>query len=153
MIRILPAVPQDAAAIASLEAVCFAGLDPWGEEAVAATLSSPVGNCFLAKDGETPVGYLLGTFIAPEGEIDRVGVLPAYRRQGIGKALLVPFCERAETVFLDVRASNLPAQALYRACGFTVCGKRSGFYRATAAHPVEDAVLMSRQKSDSEKEV
>lgn len=55
--------------------------------------------CFLARDGQTIVGYAFGqTFLAkkqwsfaPEGtrcfEVEELYVLPAYRDQGIGKKL------------------------------------------------------------------
>ena len=41
-------------------------------------------------------------------------------------------------VSLEVRESNTPAIALYSKFGYTVAGKRKGFYRA----PSEDALVM-----------
>ena len=42
-------------------------------------------------------------------------------------------------VFLEVRAANEPAHALYRKFGFLTVGVRPGFYSA----PKEDADLMA----------
>jgi ribosomal-protein-alanine N-acetyltransferase len=42
-------------------------------------------------------------------------------------------------VYLEVRASNEPAIALYKRHGFTECGHRVRYYR----DPVEDAILLS----------
>ena len=41
-------------------------------------------------------------------------------------------------VILEVRASNLPALALYRQLGFVETGRRPRYYQA----PEEDAILM-----------
>jgi ribosomal-protein-alanine N-acetyltransferase len=41
---------------------------------------------------------------------------------------------------LEVRASNLPAIALYLAGGFVVAGRRTAYY----THPVEDALILWR---------
>ncbi len=67
----------------------------------------------------------------------------AYRRQGIGGAL-VAACMAwaattgATTIRLEVRASNVPALALYKRYGFSTLGVRRAYYSV----PVEDAVLL-----------
>ncbi|MFX3653813.1 ribosomal-protein-alanine N-acetyltransferase, partial [Streptococcus suis] len=45
-------------------------------------------------------------------------------------------------IFLEVTESNSAAQALYTRQHFTKIGKRKEDYR----HPVEDAVLMKRER-------
>ena len=47
-------------------------------------------------------------------------------------------------VYLEVRKSNLPAQRLYQACGFSLVGQRKGFYHK----PDEDAFVMAFHKED-----
>ena len=49
----------------------------------------------------------------------------------------------AETVLLEVRASNAAAIGLYEKYGFVRNGLRKGYY----SHPKEDAVLMSARIS------
>ena len=46
----------------------------------------------------------------------------------------------AQDVFLEVRAQNSAAQALYRSLGFVQTGLRRNFY----ATPADDAVLMQK---------
>jgi ribosomal protein S18 acetylase RimI-like enzyme len=46
---------------------------------------------------------------------------------------------KATTAFLEVRAGNSLAQALYKKCGFTSVGRRPGYYST----PPEDALIMS----------
>ena len=89
-------------------------------------------------------GFLIGRIVADEFEILNMAVSRAYRRSGIGSRLLESALESSRIAgsaraYLEVRASNGPAIALYAHHGFTECGRRAGYYR----DPVEDAVLLS----------
>jgi ribosomal-protein-alanine N-acetyltransferase len=53
---------------------------------------------------------------------------------------------KAETVQLEVRASNLAAQGLYESFGFTRAGIRARYY----SNPREDAILYQRGLLDWE---
>lgn len=82
----------------------------------------------------------------PEGEIYRIATLPSARCRGVGRALLARGEELAQEagvcrIFLDVRASNEPAKALYATHGYAQTGIRRDYYRV----PREDAVLMERE--------
>ena len=97
--------------------------------------------CFVARneDGEL-LAYILGRVIAPEGEIYRVAVSPAYRKKGVAAALcgaLLSLCEQCD---LEVRRSNLAARALYESLGFSLVGERKNYYK----DPTEDACLYRR---------
>jgi len=83
-------------------------------------------------------------FIIDEAHIATIAVHPDYRRQGIGEqvllhALLAVQDEGARRAFLEVRAGNAAAQALYEKYGFIVDGRRLKYYRDND----EDAILMS----------
>ena len=89
------------------------------------------------------VGYVIAHRAADEAEVLNLGVVPERRRGGIGRALVKTLLAAlasggAKAVFLEVRASNAAAQALYRSFGFLPVGRRSGYYR----HPTEDAVIL-----------
>jgi ribosomal-protein-alanine acetyltransferase len=90
------------------------------------------------------VGFLIGRSAADEFEILNMAISRAHRRSGIGSKLLESALEFSRTVgsaraYLEVRASNAQAIALYARHGFTECGRRAQYYR----DPVEDAVLLS----------
>lgn len=92
--------------------------------------------------GAEVVGVALGLLQHDEGHVLDLAVHPAYRRQGVGsrllRALLAALLARgARAVTLEVRAGNLGAQALYRAHGCTVEGRRPGYYPDG-----EDALLL-----------
>ena len=130
----------DLDAIAETEAVCF-GV-PWTREQLAESLEAPFVVMKTAFWEGVPAGYLCATELFGEAEIQRIAVKPEYRRMGLASAMLdCFFAEKApQETFLDVRASNAAARALYRRKGFAVCGQRKNYYE----HPTEDAVLMRR---------
>ena len=64
------------------------------------------------------------------------------RRRGIGSQLLKELIaiareRKLQTIFLEVRESNVAARALYCKFGFEESGRRKNYY----ANPTEDAVL------------
>ena len=127
--------------VAALEKECFT--EPWSEQALTSLLSpSSIALVACADTGEV-MAYGAMLTVLDEGQITNIAVSCAYRRQGVGRALLGALLEEAKrrgiaTVSLEVRASNQGAQALYREKGFEFCGIRKGFY----THPREDGVVM-----------
>lgn len=107
--------------------------------------------CSCGGDAETgPVGYVLLRVVAGEGEILRVGVLPAFRRRGLARRLLEEtffnMDKDAAQWFLEVRERNTAAIGLYRSFGFDEIGRRKAYYRDTG----EAAVLMRRDSRCAE---
>ena len=99
--------------------------------------------CFSAIEDGRVIGYIIGTKIPPESEIYRIAVRKDKRQRGIGYRLLsyALKTERGsgvETVFLEVRESNTPARALYKAYGFNEIGVRKNYYQK----PTENAIVM-----------
>lgn len=91
-------------------------------------------------------GFAIASLLPPEAELESIAVSAEFQRQGIAR-LLIQAVEaelRAAGVtvlLLEVRPSNAPAQALYRALGFTEAGRRRGYY----VDPAEDALLLRRE--------
>jgi ribosomal-protein-alanine N-acetyltransferase len=102
-----------------------------------------------ARRGALLVGYGgIAVVAAPpraEAEIHTIGVDPAFRGRGIGRALVRGLLAVADalhaTVFLEVRTDNDVARALYASEGFAVVGLRRGYYRPSGA----DAHTMRRE--------
>lgn len=134
--------PDDAPAIRALELEYFE--DAWGERDVFSVICTEGAMCYTAVGDEGDVvAYILGRLIAPEAEIYRIAVRADKRRRGIGYRLLdyAVKCERGrglESVFLEVRESNVPARNLYHSYGFSEIGMRKNYYR----NPTENAVVM-----------
>ena len=143
-IAIVPMHPDHLDSLADLESLAFS--TPWSYDALAEELQNPLAVFLVAEDvdAESAVGYLGMHHILDEGFIANLAVHPAYRRQGIARSLLREAQEYAEAhdlprLTLEVRASNVPAIALYEGMGFTRDGIRPGFYDS----PKEDAAIYS----------
>jgi [ribosomal protein S18]-alanine N-acetyltransferase len=88
-------------------------------------------------------GFVVASLIPPEAELETIAVSAEFQRRGVARQLFQALSDelrRAQitSVALEVRASNHPARALYRALGFVQAGLRPHYY----ADPVEDAILM-----------
>jgi len=91
-------------------------------------------------------GFVMGREVADEAEIFNLAVAPQYRRQGHGTALVTAALEGMrsrgiQSVFLEVRESNLGAIAFYEDLGFLRSGRRKDYYR----YPDEAAITMVRK--------
>ncbi len=87
-------------------------------------------------------GFLIANQVGPEWELENIVVAAVAQRRGLASALLGHFLEvvkqqGGESVFLEVRASNAAARALYAKYGFAETGRRRRYYQ----YPDEDAVL------------
>ena len=138
-----PASAADAESIARIEAE--AASTRWSLRAVRSTLEQPTTRAFIVhSDGEV-VGHLLSQVAAMSAEVLTIAVLPAHRRGGRANALMARaeatwIQADVEDAFLEVRASNSAAIALYTRRGWEQVGNRRGYYVDG-----EDAVIMRWQ--------
>ncbi len=97
---------------------------------------------------EPASGALLGFAVAgifpPQAELETIAAAAEAQRRGIARALLETLAaglvrEGIVELWLEVRASNQAALALYRAAGFVQSGRRPNYYR----DPVEDGLLLT----------
>ncbi|MBQ8638388.1 MAG: ribosomal protein S18-alanine N-acetyltransferase [Lachnospiraceae bacterium] len=132
---------EDIPAVAELEQVCFS--EPWSQKSLKESLGNTNYRMLTAKmDGKT-IGYVSTYLVADELNIANLAVDPAYRRMGIGWALLLSTIHlakqnRLSTIYLEVRVSNQAAIALYEKAEFERCGIRKNFYD----NPKEDGMMM-----------
>jgi ribosomal-protein-alanine N-acetyltransferase len=96
---------------------------------------------WVATQDRRVAGFLVIRTTTPgEHEILNLAVEPAARRRGMARALLdAALADSPGDWFLEVRESNLAAQALYRVLGFQASGRRAGYYR----DPAEAAIVLS----------
>ncbi len=83
------------------------------------------GECFLATVAGAPVGYgVLHHHFFHSGIIDLVVVKQAWRRQGVGRALVRDLAGRCTSprVWISTNLSNTPMQALLAREGFAMSG-------------------------------
>ncbi len=132
--------------IAALERECFS--TPWSEAMLTEVLFDTQASFIVAEAEDGGVlGYAGLQVVLDEGYIDNIAVDPNARRHGVADELLDVFCrfgaEHLAFLTLEVRASNVPAIALYHKHGFQEEGRRKNYY----TKPTEDAVIMTRRFS------
>jgi ribosomal-protein-alanine N-acetyltransferase len=136
--------PADAPDMAAVHAGAFD--TPWSEADIASLLTSTGGFGLLARDGATTKGFILARAIAGEAEVLTLAVDPARRRAGIAAALLAAAiglagAAGATTMFLEVAEDNAAALALYAKTGFSLAGRRRGYYRRPGGVTIDAQVL------------
>lgn len=148
-LRFRPAREPDLPRLVELESASHA--HPWTEEQLRRELSHGYSTVLCAEpagegdEARSPriLGFVVYWVIHDEMHVLDVVTAPEARRTGVGRALLVEAIGEARRrgaarSLLEVRRSNAPAIALYRALGFLHDTVRRGYYQDG-----EDAVLMS----------
>ncbi len=132
----------DINAIARMEKNYFS--DSWSENSVKTQIENK--KVLTLKFAEEIIGYCIFMTAADEGEILRIAINKKIRKAGLGKKLLTAAIDEmkkvgAKEIFLEVRASNESAIALYKSVGFTEIGIRKGYYDNK-----EDAILYKKDR-------
>lgn len=144
MFQVRLAKPEDALDIYEVEQACFSV--PWSLASIEEELVSPGRLYVVIEVNGQIIGYGGSWMVLDEGQITNIAIVPAHRREGYGAIMTRKLVKELigkgmKEIFLEVRVSNGPAQALYRRLGFTTKGHRKDYY----TEPVEDAYIMSLQ--------
>lgn len=134
-------LPAHLEQVKSLLDLCF-GDSAWTLDSLRSQLDKSDSRCTVAVEGDRIIGFLAFEQVMDEGSIIEVAVHPDCRRKGIARSMITAAIQSAEglnTVFLEVRESNIPAVSLYESLGFERIGVRKGYYQK----PKEDAVIMN----------
>jgi len=133
---------EDIDQILKIEELSFA--TPWTRQSFENELNLNQFAVYLVleKEGQI-VGYCGMWLIVDEAHITNIAVLPEFRGQKLGEAILQMIMEiakkrGAKTMTLEVRVSNVVAQSLYRKLGFMNGGIRKNYYTDN----YEDALVM-----------
>jgi len=138
VVRVEPMGEDDFASVEALDETTGVQRDQ-----LYAELARPWSRRWVARhEVDGVVGCALAWHVADELHVLNLATRSDRRRQGIGRALMQGMLRyardnRVDHVLLEVRRSNAPAVALYRAIGFFVTGVRLRYYSDD-----EDAVEM-----------
>ncbi|MEU6777776.1 ribosomal protein S18-alanine N-acetyltransferase [Nonomuraea angiospora] len=139
----------DLPAVMSIERSTFP-LDAWSEGMMRGELADmPRSRHYVVAlmDGEI-IGYAGLAAAADQADVQTIAVLEKHQGTGIGGALLTELLAEAgrrgaREIFLEVRADNPRAQAVYRHYGFREIGTRRRYYDDGT-----DAIMMRRNLDD-----
>jgi ribosomal-protein-alanine N-acetyltransferase len=140
----------DLPALAGLEAACFT--HPWTQAQIAEEMGvAPPAGVFVleAPPRAEPTGicaYCAFRLVFDEMHVMNVAVAPPARRRGLARRLLAFALRRAaragaRVAFLELRAGNREALALYESLGFRARSRRRAYYQ----QPLEDALVLVRE--------
>ena len=148
---------DDLDAIMELETSTFAS-DAWSRGSMRAELGSRHGYYLVAvappaHPGDAIAGYagLLAPAGSGQADIQTIAVATDARRHGVGRALMIMMLaearRRAATeVFLEVRADNPNAEALYASLGFEQIAVRPKYYQPDG---VDAHIMRLRLEADA----
>ncbi len=140
-----PMVADDLAAVQAVE--CAAYAHPWSHAVFQDCLR--VGYCcWIGAMGQEIVSHGIMSVAVGECHIFNLCVHPQWQGRGLGRRMLrhllsLAIKRRADTAFLEVRASNVGARALYASEGFCEIGIRHSYYPAGKGR--EDAAVLARE--------
>lgn len=141
----------DLSAIMALETSIF-GAEAWSQDAMLRDMRD--ANCVYIVAEMTAAAQVVAYagLLCPAGsgdaDIQTIAVAPEARGLGLGRALMLVLLQRAEErradrIFLEVRADNEVAKALYVSLGFEEIAVRPHYYQPEGI----DAIVMRREKT------
>jgi ribosomal-protein-alanine N-acetyltransferase len=139
---------EDVPAVHEIDMLSFSL--PWSERSFRYEVTqNPVSRGWVAETEGRIAAMLVLWLVVDEAHIATIAVHPDFRRQGIGEQILLSALrsakdEGAQRAFLEVRAGNAAAQAMYKKYGFTITGVRPRYYKNNN----EDAFLMDLDNLD-----
>jgi ribosomal-protein-alanine N-acetyltransferase len=141
-VTILPMQDGDLDQVTQIEKEIFP--TPWSRRQFQFEIRNRACHYFVAKSGDTVIGYAGLVVVGSEGYITNLAVKVEHRRKGLGRRMMLTIFRKAletgaDIISLEVRKSNFIAQELYRQFGFCQVGVRRRYY----ADNREDALVMS----------
>ena len=142
-----PIIPnrEQAARLSAIEREAFEGReDPWSVDKYVRFAANPGASIIADTDLES--GLVIVRCAADEAEIVNLAVVPLVQRSGLGRKLM----QAAETfaagngatrMFLEVALDNIPARQLYARLGYTMVGRRRGYYKRAGGSRMDALIL------------
>ena len=137
--------PQDLPAVIEIERQ--SNSHPWTEHNFRDAMTSGYLS-LVARDHGEVCAFAIARAVVDEAELLLIAVAPSQRRQGVAALLWMEIAQRLQIagttkLFLEVRASNVPARSFYASRGFSQVGIRKNYYPKGVHHgDREDAVQM-----------
>lgn len=119
-----------------IERAVYGGKTPWDSAAFASELKRETDRLYLVlRRHDRLLAFIGCTFneTKSDAHITNIAVVPDFQNRGLGHFLIAIMIKKArhlglDQVSLEVRRSNVRAQALYEDLGFEKAGIKKGYY-------------------------
>jgi len=117
---------------------------PWTEDIFHMEIEkNDQAHYFILKTENKVIGYVGMWVVIDDAQITNIAILPEFRGKKFGEKLFGFVCQKAiqmgvKRLSLEVRASNVAAQKMYRKFGLVPGGIRKNYYTDNR----EDAIVM-----------
>lgn len=118
---------------------------PWSEKLFRESIGGGYQSWVMLSDAQKIIGFCIMQKVLDEANLLLMAIDPRYQKKGLGYQLLdyavAQLGEQTNVVFLEVRASNHAALALYEKSGFHQMDVRKNYYLTASGK--EDAIIMA----------
>lgn len=136
-------VSDDLDQVIEIEKQCHS--HPWSQANFLSSIDSQHA-CWVIEKNHQIIAYAITSTVLGEAELLNLSVAPEFQRRGIARAILLAlensFSNKIDTLFLEVRASNQAAIALYSSLDYNEVGQRHNYYPAQNGR--ENAIIMAK---------
>lgn len=125
--------PHDFSALHRLDQACFPAGISYSKTTLRYFLTLPTADCIIAMDGGKIAGFLLTEENPPLAHVITLDVAEAFRRQGVGSALLAESegnltARGVRNVLLETAINNDVAVAFWKRHGYRVAAVLKRYY-------------------------
>ena len=125
--------PDDFDTLCDIDKACYEPVIAYSRREMRAYLNAPGAECVIAESAAEIAGFCITAHQEGQAYIITIDVLDAYRRHGVGTALLAE-CEkrlikqRVRVIALDTATDNVSAIAFWQKHGYRKLGVRKRYY-------------------------
>jgi [ribosomal protein S18]-alanine N-acetyltransferase len=140
---------QDIDAVVAMEReACLHPLHAWSADSYRSSLQSGYWALVMTDASGHMAGVCVAMAGVDEAHLLNIAVAASAQGQGLGRWMLSQldaWClqQQLPHIWLEVRPTNTPAQALYARLGYVLMGVRKGYYPGELGR--EDALVMKRE--------
>jgi ribosomal protein S18 acetylase RimI-like enzyme len=119
--------------LCEIDRLCYEAAIAYSRREMRAYLTAPGSECVVAEDGEGIAGFCITAHKKEKAYIVTIDVLEAFRKRGVGSALLNEAEKRlaaqgVRSIALDTATDNFSAISFWQKHGYRKIGVRRGYY-------------------------
>lgn len=132
-IRVREYEARDFDTLCEIDRLCYEPAIAYSRREMRAYLNAHGAECVVAESADDIAGFCITAHKREKAYIVTIDVLEAFRKRGVGSALLADTEKRlaahgVRTIALDTATDNFPAISFWQKHGYRKIGVRRGYY-------------------------